>query len=550
MARPLIITLLLCTCLSATAAPRLVLQITVDGFRADMLTLNRHNFGKGGFRYLLDRGTVFNQALYLHANTETIVGHTTLATGATPAVHGMVGNVWFHGDELGYNIEDPEAPLLATRAEQAEGVQVDPTQRRARTDGRSPRGILVPTFGDTLSLASGGKAKVFGVSGKDRSAVAMAGHNGTAYWYSTDTGDYVTSAYYMDSYPGWVQEWNAQRKAEALAGTDWTLLLEPSKYRAAERDDRPYEVDLKGYGRTFPHSFGPAEHPLFLTRILVSPMGDALLADFARALVDAEGIGDDEITDYLSVSFSGVDASNHFFGPSSLESEDTVLRLDRTLAEFLQFIDDRVGLKNTLIVLSADHGMAEMPEYASELGHEVGRLYSDEVVALARAAAQELFGEPDLVKEFFRPYLYLDADKLRLAELERNLVAERIGRALEAHPGIAGAVSRGEMNTAAVSNPERAAAYNHHPDRSGDIYLYQAPYWFMFDRGPIGVMHGSPWRYDQHVPLVFAGTGIPRGHVDRLVHPSDVAPTLSALLGLHKPAGAEGSALVEVLKPR
>ncbi len=189
--------------LAASDAPRLVLQITIDGLRGDLLDRYANNFGKGGFNYLSQKGVVYTNAHYLRANTETIVGHTTLATGATPAVHGMVGNVWYHADsgELGYNIEDAEAPLIPTREESIEGAQVDPAQKRARSSGRSPRGILAPTFSDTLKIATAGKAKIFGISGKDRSAVAMAGQTGAAYWYSTDSGDFQSSTYYMEKYP-------------------------------------------------------------------------------------------------------------------------------------------------------------------------------------------------------------------------------------------------------------------------------------------------------------------------------------------------------------
>jgi len=196
--------------LAAADAPRLVLQITVDGLRGDRLDLYSENFGKDGLNYLRNKGVVYHNAHYLHANTETIVGHTTLATGATPAVHGMIGNVWYNADsgDLGYNIEDANAPLIPTRQEIAEGEQVDPAQKRAGSSGRSPRGILVPTFGDTLKVSTDGQAKIFGISGKDRGAVAMAGKTGTAYWYSTNTGDFESSTYYMDKYPDWVNSWN------------------------------------------------------------------------------------------------------------------------------------------------------------------------------------------------------------------------------------------------------------------------------------------------------------------------------------------------------
>jgi hypothetical protein len=461
----------------------------------------------------------------------------------------MVGNVWYHGDagELGYNIEDADAPLLPTRTNSREGAQVDPAQKRARSSGRSPRGILVPTFSDTLKINSAGKAKVFGISGKDRSAVAMAGHTGTAFWYSTDTGDFQTSAYYMDDYPDWVRQWNGQRRAEKLAGGRWELMLDESRYRLAGQDDRPYEVDLKGYGRTFPHAFGPADHPLFFTRVLVSPEGDRLLTDFAKALVTAEQLGQDESTDYLSISFSAVDAVNHFFGPSSLENEDVVLQLDRTLADLLQFIDREVDLARTMIVLSADHGMAEMPEYAASMGHPAGRVYGDEVLAMARKISVEQFGSEALVRDFFRPYLYLDKQRIREAGLQSSEVASSIARALAGAAGVGGALSTHgiEGDTPAAT----AVRHNHHPQRSGDIYVFQQPYWFMFDRGAVAAMHGSPWAYDTHVPVVFAGPGIRAGTVNRLIHPVDVAPTLSALLGLHPPAGAEGKVLGEALAP-
>jgi predicted AlkP superfamily pyrophosphatase or phosphodiesterase len=525
-------------------SPRLVLQITVDGLRADLIERYRGNFGKGGFNYLLENGAVFTNAHYLHANTETIVGHTTLATGATPAVHGMVGNVWHHADsgELGYNIEDPDAPLLPTRESAASGAQVDPAQLKARTKGRSPRGILAPTLADTLKISAPGNAKVFGISGKDRSAVAMAGKVGTAYWYSTDTGDFQTSAYYMDSYPQWVSTWNAERRAEAMGGANWKLLLDTDRYLLAGQDDRPYEIDLKGFGRTFPHAYGPADHPLFFTRVLVSPAGDQLLANFGKQLIASEQLGVDDDTDYLSVSFSSVDAVNHFFGPSSLENEDTVLQLDRTLAGFLAYVDKKVGLEHTLIVLSADHGMAEMPEYASERGYPAGRLYSDQVLEAAREHAEQLFGSAAIIKDFFRPYLYLDKAETSRLGLDHEMVVAKLADALAGMDGIAAAVP----SARAKSLHQPAVAHNHHPTRSGDIYIYQQPHWFLFDRGAIGVMHGSPWAYDSHVPLIFAGPGIKSGVHDRPVHPIDVAPTLSRLLHLAPPATAQGQTLPEV----
>jgi arylsulfatase A-like enzyme len=280
----------------------------------------------------------------------------------------------------------------------------------------------------------------------------------------------------------------------------------------------------------------------------VSPAGDRLLADFARTLLESEGLGSDGITDYLSVSFSAVDAVNHFFGPSSLENEDVVLQLDRTLADLFAFIDEKVGLDHTLIVFSADHGMAEMPEYMTELGHEAGRLSPGDIVDAANGAGREAFGIDGIVKFFFRPYLYLDEEKLAAAKVDRTEAQGAVARAIANVDGVAYAVPRRGLAVLEYTPVLEQIRRNTHPIRSGDIYVVQEPYWFLFDKGPVAVMHGSPWRYDTHVPVVFAGPGIDAQTVRRPVHPVDVAPTIAALLGMSPPSSAAGSALEEVLR--
>ncbi|MHC4116797.1 MAG: alkaline phosphatase family protein [Planctomycetota bacterium] len=528
---------------------RLVVQITIDGLRGDLINRYSSGFGDGGFKYLMQNGVVYTNAHYQHANTETIVGHTTLATGAFPSVHGMVGNVWFDDEtgELSYNIEDAEHPILPTRKDPVKGEQLDPSQKISRTKGRSPSVILAATFSDTLAAYYGGRSKIFGVSCKDRGAVAMAGHTGKAFWYSTDTGDFVTSTYYYDAYPQWTHRWNAQRKAESYSGKAWTLLNDRSRYVLGHQDDRPYEVDLKGYGRIFPHPFGKLDNPLFYTLLVISPVGDRLTLDFSKALIRNEKLGADEIPDYLAVSFSGVDAVNHFFGPSSLENEDVVVQLDRTLADLFEFVDEQVGLDNTLIVLSSDHGMADMPEYMTELGLEAGRLYPDDVIRIANEVGKQQFGIDGLVRFFFRPSLYLDHAKINAAKLDREVVERATAAALTDSRGISLAVSRSGLpsmqKTAVVAQIRR----NFHPSRSGDIYVVQDPYWFMFEKGPIAAMHGSPWRYDTHVPIIFAGVRARPQQIHRLVHPVDVAPTLAALSGMTPPSCTNGSPLEEVL---
>lgn len=527
---------------------RLVLQLTVDGLRADLVSRGADRFGKGGFRYLLENGAVFANAHYQHANTETIVGHATLATGAHPSVHGMTGNVWYDAEsgELAYNIEDPDSPILAVREEQQSGDQVDPAQKLSRTQGRSPQALLAETLADKLLAFSGNQSRAFAMSGKDRSAVALGGKGGKAFWMSTDSGDFVTSSWYYKAYPEWVAKWNAERKASAYAGKEWTLLNDKSSYLLASQDDRAYETDLRGYGRIFPHRFGDAGNKLLYTQIVASPAGDALLADFAKTLVKEEKLGQGSTTDYLSVSFSGVDAVNHFFGPASLENEDMVLQLDRTLADLLAFIDKEVGLEHTLIVLSADHGIAELPEYMAERGFDSGRLTPDVILAAVERIGEKRFGLSDLVRFYYRPYLYLDNERIESADLDPDEVREALAEALTQEPGIHIAATRQVLERWPDRKLFEQIRNNYHPLRSGDIYIVQEPYWFNFDKGPVTGMHGSPWNYDTHVPVIFLGPGISASTIHRRIKPADVTPTLAAFLGMSPPASAQGNVLPEV----
>ena len=528
---------------------RLVLQITVDGLRGDLLNRYADSFGKGGFKYLMQNGTRYTNAHYMHANTETIVGHATLATGTYPSQHGMVGNVIYDrkAGELSYNIEDAEAPLLASRKQSSTGDQVDPSQKISRTKGRSPRAIEVPAFADTLAAFYAGRSKIFGVSGKDRSAVAMAGHVGKAFWFSTDNGDFITSRYYYEKYPDWVSDWNKQRKAEKYASTEWVLSSDKSSYMLAAQDDRPYEIDLKGFGRTFPHRYGKTDSKLLFTQIMVSSAGNDLLLDFAKDLIIKEQLGQDSVPDYLSISFSSVDAVNHFFGPSSLENEAVIRDLDNNLSELFKFIDKNVGLKHTLIVLSADHGMADMPEYMTELGYEAGRLDSKAILAAANKVGKQL-GVDKVADYFFRPYIYLNEEKIAAANLNYRQVEKTIADALTDIEGINLAVSTKNFSKYKGNPIVKQVKRNHHASRSGDIYIIQDPYWFLLEEGLIAAMHGSPWRYDTHVPIIFSGPGIDAQKVTRLVHPVDVAPTVTTLLGMSPPASSQGSPLVEVLQ--
>lgn len=534
--------------------PKLVLQITVDQLRGDMPDRYLKQMSKDGFQYLFRKGLVYKNAHHQHANTETIVGHATLATGALPAVHGMIGNVWFDNKQarLVYNIEDERYPLLSVNAGVDEKNEIDPTQKAAKVSGRSPSNILVSTFSDELAIATNGEAKIFGVSVKDRGAVAMAGHMGKAFWFSKKSGEFVSSKYYYDKYPQWLIDYNETKPTKKYHQQSWQLLKAKETYQFAKQDDQAWETKFPGFGRTFPHQYGDMSNPYFNTFLTLSPAGDDLTLDFAKTLIEKEQLGQDKVTDYLSVSFSSTDYVSHIFGPASLEAEDNMLRLDKTLAKLLKFIDKKVGIENTLIVLSADHGAAEVPAYLSQLGMKSKVVSPDGWdVSPGLQALKRQFGiDKKLIKTYFHPYLYLDRELIARRKLSLAQVQTAVAKEVEKLDGVALAITSSDIEANNISNDHihQLVANNHNKNRSGDIYLVFEAHRFIADMEGLTVAatHGSPWRYDTFVPIVFAGYGLDDEVIYQQVSTLDIAATMAALLKIKAPSGATGQVLPDI----
>jgi hypothetical protein len=466
----------------------------------------------------------------------------------------MIGNVWLDRDEgtLHYNVEDGRYALLSEDAGIDRSSELDPTQRLAKTEGRSPAAIATSTFSDELASGYGDRAKVFAVSVKDRGAIPLAGSGGKAFWFSKSAGEFVTSTYYYDRYPKWVTDWNRQGKPKQYAAKSWNLLNAAETYRFAEHDDQPWETDFPGYGRVFPHPWGDASSKYFNTLLTLSPAGDELTLDFAKALVLAESLGQDSVPDYLSISFSSTDYVGHLFGTSSLEMEDNLLRLDRTLAALFAFIDETVGLKHTLIVLSADHGGPEAPGYLDSLGHDYAYVDTEQLSPdrLNPLLEKKLGRKGQFVEAYYHPYVYLDRKALAEGKQSLEQVQQALAEIILQLPEVNAAFPSTAIETGRISvNPiSEMVRANHFPKRSGDVYVVFRPQEFPndFDGLVVAATHGSPWRYDRFVPVVFAGNGIKAKSVSRPVTPYDIAVTLANRLGVTAPSGAIGEPLVEV----
>ena len=510
--------------------PKLVVTIAVDQLRADYLERFRPYFGPGGFDLFLTRGARFPEARYEHATTATCPGHAVILTGSYAMVNGIIANDWYdvpHGREM-YCAEDTTVTLIGSSGA-----------------GRSPRNLFGATVGDVLKMATGGRSRVVTVSAKDRSAIMLGGHLADAAYWMVDTL-FVTSSYYRNDLPPWAREFNASGPIGKHIGKIWDRALPPAAYEMMGPDDGPGESDRAGLGLTFPHPIRDAD------AFDQSPFLNEVVAAFAMRALTAEGLGRDAVPDLLAISFSANDRVGHAYGPESHEVLDVTVRLDRTLRTLFAYIDRTVGLANVIIVLTADHGVAPTPESLDRIhrGAQPRRLDPATIRAAVTSALEARYGAvpaPGWVVWHDAPLLYLNRPALasRRISLEE---AQRVARAaVRAVPGVHEVLTGEELARDRDANVPTGAVRSFHPARSGDLYYRLMPYWIA-DRGTAGTDHSSGWGYDQQVPLLWYGARIAPGVHHTAAAVADIAPTLSALLGLLAPGGAQGRVLTEMLR--
>lgn len=510
--------------------PRLAVIIVVDQFRADYLVRFRSNF-TGGLERLLADGRVFVNANFEQWPTVTAVGHATVATGATPSGHGIVGNDWYdRGDRRAVtSVDDPKAPRVPEGA-----------------SGASPWRLRGTTIGDELKLATRNRAKVVSVSIKARSAVLMGGHRpDTAVWFDDGLGSFVSSRHYGSQLPAWVERLNASRPADRFFAMKWGLLLPENAYAPSDPYETPNEAPAWG-SRGFPKALAEGiEGPnsKFYARVTESPYGNDLVAAAARAAVEGERLGADEVPDLLCLSFSSNDLVGHAYGPYSREVEDITLRTDRLIGELLDFLDERVGRGRYVVALTADHGVAPTPSDATNLGGRYAKL-EPAGPGLERALEARFGKGPWVLHVSSYTGIYLNRDLasargVDVAELERAAAAE-----MSRLPGVRAVYTASELAAGGRADGtimSRRVSVSHFPGRSPDVVVIFEP--FVVTSSPGGTTHGTPYNYDAHVPLVFYGFGVAGGVVTDPVAIADLAPTLTTVLGVVPPSNATGRPL-------
>ncbi|MGC9971139.1 MAG: alkaline phosphatase family protein [Bryobacteraceae bacterium] len=494
--------------------PKLVLAIVIDQFRYDYLTRFRADYAAGLDR-LLRHGAVFTNARYEHFPTVTACGHAIFMTGAMPSLNGIVGNDWFDrdtGQEV-TSVSDDSVRLLG-----AEG------------QGASPRRLLASTLGDEMKMAGRGKPRVIGISLKDRAAILPAGHMADgAYWFDPQSGSFVSSTFYFADLPQWVKEFNQARPADRYLGAEWKTSAPSPDYPA--------------FAKTLA---GPAG-PKFYESLEASPFGNELVEAFAERAIERERLGQRGSTDLLTVSFSSNDYVGHDAGPDSPEVRDMALRADRLIGRLLDFVDAKVGEGNSLVALTADHGVAPLPEMLEQWKMPGGRLPSNAVLDAIEDALKKRFGGGRWVAGGSGAAPYFNRELIRARKLKEAEVQRVAAEAVAAVPHVFRVYTREQLlNGAALDDPiTRRVVNGFVPSRSSDLVILEEAYWIPSARGS---SHGSVFGYDAHVPVIFMGPNVRSGRYDRRILPNDIAPTLATMLEVETPSGAMGRVLTEMLE--
>jgi predicted AlkP superfamily pyrophosphatase or phosphodiesterase len=488
---------------------KLVVAIVIDQFRYDYMTRFDASY-QGGLRRLHDAGAFFTDAHQAHSPTVTAVGHAAFLTGSIPAIDGIIGNEWFDREtgKMVTSVSDGTTKLVGGNG----------------GSGSSPRRLVGSTLGDEIKIAGPSDSTVIGVSLKDRAAILPSGHAANAaYWFEHESGQFVSSTYYMTNLPAWVQAFNKGDAANRYAAAKWMPM-------DAEPGAQPFRI--------LPAKLGLP----YYEAMIGTPYGNEMLEAFAEQALKEEHLGRHSGTDVLTVSFSSNDMLGHQVGPDAPEVRDMCIQTDRVLGQLLQAVESEAGAGNYVVVLTSDHGVAPKPEEVTKHGMPAGRFSSAEVLRTIETALSEKYGAAKWVLGNAESSAYLDHELLRAKQIALTDAVETAAQVVRKLPYIFRVYTSTQLeheNLASdpIGNLVQRGFYR---DRSGDLFMVQKPYWIA---SKDGTTHGTPFSYDTHVPVIFYGRGIHAGRYDENIRVADVAPTLAALLGVNEPSGSVGRVL-------
>ena len=514
--------------------PKLIVGIVVDQMSYEFLYRYSDVYSDNGFKKLLRDGFSCENTNFNYIPTYTGPGHASVYTGSVPAINGIVSNDWYNENTNTFTYVADDKDVYIVGADTTGGQM-------------SPKNMLTTTVTDMLQLSNQQQSKVIGIALKDRGAILPAGHTAdAAYWYDGRVNAWVTSSYYMDSLPKWVQTINAEKQAQNYMNKYWNLFLPATSYKSSTADSVPWETVYIGEeSNEFPHYMlfnGNSES------IKATPFGNTMTTSMAQAAIKNENMGKDNITDFLCVSYSSTDYVGHAYGPHSMEVEDTYLRLDRDIASFLTYLETAVGKGNYMVFLTADHGVSPTPQYMQSLKIPAGTTTEAEMVLKMNTIIKNKLGEGPWIKAYTNQQIYLNDSLLNAKGLEKRYIFNLMYDEMLKIDGVSYFLLIEDLSSSTLNADVKELVINGiYPKRCGDIQILYDPYWFEAYR-PLGTTHGSHFSYDTHVPLIFYGWKIKAGETHREIGITDIAPTISALLRISEPNGCVGSVITEIIK--
>lgn len=515
--------------------PKLVVGIVIDQMRQDYLWRYYDRFSEDGFKRILTQGFQFKNAHYNYNGTSTGPGHASIYTGTTPSRHGIIGNDWY----------DRESE---TRVNCVSDPSVQPLGGSGTGRGVSPHRVEVTTVTDELRIFTNHQAKVVGVSYKDRGATLPAGHNPNgAYWYDGATGEFVSSTYFLQALPDWLVAFNNLKLPKKYVQQTWETLYPIETYTASMADDNPYERSRwRKETPTFPYDLSNDRNPY--GSFNGSPYGNTVLTELALAALEGEKMGQDEITDFLAISYSSTDSEGHAVGPRAIEIEDMYLRLDRDLAHLMQELDQKVGKDQYVLFISADHGVVDNPRYLVDHKYPGGR-FSDSLIQVIREKVQRRYGEDEWFLDVSTSEIFLNRSRIKYRGIDLAEMQTFIAECMMEFPFVSEVFTATALAKRNITDPFVQLMQNgYNTKRSGDVMMIMKSGFLYGKLNDRGTSHGNPYTYDTHIPILFYGAGIPAGSSVRKVAITDIAPTVSMLLEIPLPSGATGQPLVELFE--
>lgn len=507
--------------------PKLVVSIVIDQMRWDYLYRYQKRYTDGGFKRLLNEGFSCENTVIPYVPSVTAIGHTCIYTGSVPSIHGIAGNNFVKNGEKVYCTDDDT---------------VKPVGSNSEAGLMSPRNLWVTTIGDEMKIASNGRAKVVGVALKDRASILPAGHNPDgAFWFDDKSGNFITSTYYMNQLPKWVEAFNSKKLPEHYLSEKWNTLYPKDTYTESTSDENEYEAGIKkGVKATLPLNLPELYKKYGYNIIRNTPFGNSLTFDMAKAAIDGEQLGVDDETDLLAVSCSSTDYIGHQVGTHAVETEDTYLRLDKAIADFLSYLDAKVGKGNYLVFLSADHGTMNNVRFLQDRRIPAGN-WDDDTAAkkLNEVLSKEFPNTVDLVKTVMNYQVFFNREVIKNQHLDFAKIKQTVVDFLKEDSCVLYACDMEKTMTESIPEEVKYRIVNgYNRERSGDIQIVLKPNFYT--HGMKGTDHGAWNLYDTHIPLVFMGWGIKHGATTKRTFMTDIAPTIGALIHVQAPNGCVG----------